>query len=139
MRDVLLQRRPDRGTWDLVKGPDGNPVATDSELHAVLTQLLERRGSQGVPGWIWDSAAGSGAPGTHGSLLYLVTEDTPAQRDQAVAACLDALAPLVEEGRVRDVTARLVAASYPGRIDLVVGWLTPAGQPETTTIPIRFP
>ena len=46
-RDVLLEQRPDRGTWDLVRGPDGNPVSTESEQHAVLTQLYEQRGAPG--------------------------------------------------------------------------------------------
>jgi len=125
-RNPLLQRRADTGTWDLVKGPGGNPVEDFSELHAVLTQLLERRGSPGVAGWIWDSTSGSGVPGSHGSLLYLITEDTPEQRSAAKGHAASCLEPLVTEGRILNVTADVVDSPHvPGRIDLVVSWDVP--------------
>ena len=136
-KNPLLQRRADTGTWDLVKGSDGNPVADYSEQHAVLTQLLEGRGSPGVPGWVWDSTAGSGTPGTHGSLLYLITEDTPAQRSLFKAHVADALQPLVNEGRILNVTADVVESQrVPGRIDGVVSWDVPQLGPQP---PIFFP
>lgn len=125
-RNPLLQRRADTGTWDLVKGPTGNPVEDFSEQHAVLTQLLERRGSPGEPGWIWDSTAGSEVPGTHGSLLYLITEDTPEQRSAAKAYAASCLDPLVAEGRILNVATDVVDSPHiPGRIDLVVRWDVP--------------
>lgn len=129
-RDVLLVRRPDTGTWDLVRGPDGNPTPDYSAQHAVLTQLLERRGAPGHPGWVWDSAAGSGTPGRHGSLLYRIEHDTPEDRSLFVAYCTDALQILVEEGRIRDLVVE-VAPSTTGRLDGWIRWEVPQlGQQE---------
>jgi len=137
--DVLLQYLPDRGVYDLVKGDDGNPKTTDAEQHAVLTQLLEGRGSPGVPGWAWDSRAGSGVPNTHGSLLYLITEDTAEQRKLAAIYAVEALQPLVDEQRITNVQADVLPALDAGRLDLVVNWDTPAGGAGSARIPIRFP
>ena len=138
-KDVLLQRLPSRGVFDLVRGADGNPESTDSEMHAVLTQLCEHRGSPGVPGWVWDSRAGSGVPNTHGGLLYLITEDTPAQRELARTYALDALQPLVDEGRIQNTRSSVEPATDQGRIDLVVNWDTVDGAPQQLRIPIGFP
>ena len=138
-RDVLLEQRPDRGTWDLVRGPDGNPVSTESEQHAVLTQLYEQRGAPGVPGWVWDSVSGSGTPGTHGSLLAQITEDTTEQRALAKAYVQDALQPLVDEGGIVNVVPAVSAARVAGRIDASVSYDTPGGQTLTLPLPLAFP
>ncbi len=140
-KDVLLIRNPSTGQWDLQKGAGNNPVTDTTAVHAVLTQLLERRGSPGNPGWIWDSLAGSGTPDTHGSLLYLVDSDTPESRSQFKAYCLDALAPLVAEGRIANATADVAPSStVRGRIDGLVTWTVPGdNQAQTLVVPFVFP
>lgn len=131
-KDVLLQRLPDRGVWDLVKGADGDVASTDSEMHAVLTQLLDFAASPGRAGWIWDEE------GTHGGLLYLVTEDTPAMRSAFEVYARTALQPLVDENRISGVTAK-VQQSAPGRLDGVIGWLTADGVERSVVTPLAFP
>lgn len=142
-KDIVPKRNPATGLWDLEKTTGGNPVADTSQTHAVLTQLLERRGSPGNPGWVWDSTAGSGTPGTHGSLLYLVAQDTPEARSQFRAYVLDALAPLENEGRITNPTAEVAPSTIVrGRIDGVVGWTAADGTAQSLAIPfvpIAFP
>jgi phage gp46-like protein len=123
--DALLKRNDSDGTWDFQKSTTNDVLTTTTAHHAVLTQLLEHRGSPGVPGWIWDSAPGSGTPGTHGSLLYLVTEDTPDQRSQAKAWIMDALDVLVKEGRIASVECEVAPQQVVGRIDAVIRWVEP--------------
>jgi phage gp46-like protein len=140
-KDVVLVRNPQTGLWDLQKDSTNNPVADLSQTHAVLTCLLERRGSPGQAGWLWDSLSGSGTPGTHGSLLYLILQDTPDQRSLFAAYALDALQPLVAEGRITDPSAAVADSSVvKGRIDGVVGWLVPGlAVQQQLFVPLVFP
>lgn len=137
--DALMTRSPSDGTWDFTKTSTGDVLATSTAQHAVLTQLLEHRASPGVPGWIWDSSAGSGEPGTHGSLLYLVTEDTPEQRSQFKAWALEALEVLVQQGLISSPSCELQPQQVPGRLDAVVSWSDQDQLPQSVTITIGFP
>jgi len=137
--DALMVRSDADGTWDFQKSPTNDVLATTTAHHAVLTQLLERRGSAGLPGWIWDATEGSGTPGTHGSLLYLVTEDTPEQRSQLKAWALEALDVLAKEGRLTSPSCDVLPQQKSGRIDAVVGWLDQDGQPQSLTVWIGIP
>ena len=129
-----MKRSDDDGTWDFQKSRTNDILTTSTAHHAVLTQLLEYRASDGVPGWLWDSTAGSETPGTHGSLLYLVTADTPDQRSQFRAWALDALDVLVREGRITGPTCEMVPQSVVGRIDAAVGWFDQDQLPHSLPV-----
>lgn len=131
-KDVLMVKLPDRGLWDLTKDSTGDVASTDTEIHAVLAQLLDFAPSLGRAGWLWDEQ------GNHGSLLYLITEDTAANRSAFVAYVIAALKPLVDETRISGVTA-FVQQTAPGRLDGVVNWLTAAGVQASIATPILFP
>lgn len=137
--DALMARNPSDGTWDFQKSRTNDVLATSTAHHAVMTQLLEHRGSPGVPGWIWDSTPGSGTPGTHGSLLYLVISDTPEQRSQFKAWALDALNVLVSEGRILNPTCELAPQTVSGRFDAVITWFDQDQLPQSLTVPIGWP
>lgn len=131
-RDVALARNNDNGKFDLVLADDGNLDRNDSREHAVIGQLVERRGSTGVAGWVLDET------GTHGSLLYLITQDRPGTSDDARAYALDSLKVLVDEGEILpDVTADAVRVA-PGRYDLLVNYRTPDGKPHEARIALRY-
>jgi phage gp46-like protein len=127
--DALMARSDDDGTWDFQKSATNDVLTTSTAHHAVLTQLLEHRGSDGIPGWIWDSTPGSGTPDTHGSLLYLVDSDTPEQRSRFAAWALEALDVLVKERRITSPTCEIAPQVVVGRIDAVIRWLDHDGRP----------
>ena len=58
--DVALVRNARTGKYDLKRADDGNPQLTDSQEHAVLSVLIERRPSPGRPGWILDETGTRG-------------------------------------------------------------------------------
>jgi phage gp46-like protein len=130
--DVHLERIPGTGLFDLAKDTNGDPERTDSMEHSVLAQLVEHRGSPGAPGWVLDET------GTHGSLLYLVTEDRAATPSTIEA--YDALQVLVDEGEIRPepelkVSARRIA---PGRFDVQVRWVTTSGREAEARVALRY-
>lgn len=129
-KQLLLARNEDTGAYDLVRDDRGSPASTATEVDAVLTQLLETRGSPGFPGWIYDET------GDHGSLLYLVQNDNPDERSRVVAYALDALKALVDENRITGPTCAVSATTPPGRLDAVVTWTTPDGTTQDTRLPI---
>lgn len=134
--DALMKRSDSDGTWDFQRSRTNDILATTTAQQAVLTQLLEHRGSPGVPGWIWDSISGSGTPDTHGSLLYLVQSDTPDQRSQFKAWALEALDVLVKEGRITDPTCEVLPQAVVGRIDAMIGWTDQDQQPQNLPVSI---
>lgn len=121
-RDVQLVRNP-RGKFDFVQAADGNPARSEAEDFAVLTQILDERGSEGIAGWIFDES------GRHGSRLYLLKEDGPSQRSHARGEVEDALQVLVEDGRLTVFTVRIEGEL--GAPELVVTYQTPSTQPES--------
>ncbi len=132
--DALMKRNDNDGSWDFQKSPTNDILATSTAQHAVLTQLLEHRASPGFPGWLWDSTPGSGTPGTHGSLLYLVQSDAPEQRSQFKAWALEALDVLVKEQRITDPMCEIAPQAVVGRIDAVIHWLDQDRQPQNLPV-----
>lgn len=129
-KDVLLERRGDRPTWDLVDDGTGSATESDSAMHAVLSQLLDEREGEGRGGWLWDET------GKHGSLLWTLGTDNGESRARFVAYALDALDVLVEEGEIVNPQARVEPARVAGRLDGVISWTTPTGRPEELRVPL---
>ena len=121
-RDVQFVRNP-RGKFDFVQAADGNPARSEAEDFAVLTQILDERGSEGIAGWIFDES------GRHGSRLYLLQEDGPAARSRARGEVEDALQVLADEGRLTSFTVRIEGVL--GSPELIVNYQTPSTQPES--------
>lgn len=130
--DVALKRNARTGKYDILKAADGNPQLTESQEHAVLSVLIERRASPGRPGWILDET------GTRGSLLYTRGTAVRSTPSDVQADCYQALQLLVDARKIlgKDepvdsrrlvCTARLVDA---GRIDVAIDYSTPSGRRE---------
>ena len=119
-KDITLgNRSAATGRYNFVLGDDGDVSFDDTEAHAVLTSVIEHRGTY------WADAR-------HGSDLHTLKNLTSRTPSEAEAMVLDGLQPL-EDGNVIDKSKTAVAATRArgdgvGRLDIDIGWETPAGH-----------
>jgi len=128
--DLLLQRNPATGKFDLVRdvaGPNvGNPRPDDTRVHAVLTTLVSRKRGQ-RPGV---AAQGGGYYGDNqnrrGTLLWTVTQDVRATGSQLQAFAEDGGQQLVELRMLQGFVARPTKLA-PGKWRIDCAWSLPNG------------
>lgn len=118
MPDITLGNRSEAtGRYNFVLGADGDVSFDDTEAHAVMTSIIEHRGTY------WADA-------NHGSDLYLLKNLSSRTPSQAEAMTHEGLQPL-EDAKTIDESGTVVAATTArglvGRLDVDVSWATPAG------------
>lgn len=129
-QDVAMRRNEAVGRLDLDWDATGNPRYSDDNVHRVLSLLLERRPSPGLPGWWADET------GERGSLLYTDKNLTRTTPSEVESHCRDALRKAEDEGWVSDV--RVKAFLRPAdRARVEVAWKNPGGKDEAVRLALR--
>lgn len=125
-KDVLLEVNPRTRRFTLVWPDNGDPEFSDSEVHAVLGRLFQKKGRY------WADTTGR-----EGSTLHEITEDRVGTESAIKSAAEGALAPLLEDGRLTSLTAEVTRT--PSNIPyLSVTWSTPDGEQDPIEIPLPY-
>src|SRR4051812_31528216 len=112
--DVTMVRNPSTGKFDIQWDETGNVDFDDSEAHAVLSVLYERKGQY------WADATGQ-----RGSFLYAVKEDRKVTPYAMQGYAEDAMSLLVDQGKISPPPGQSkvqvsTTRVKPGRIDINV-------------------
>ena len=114
--DITIgNRSAQTNRFNFVKGQDGDVSFDDTEAHAVITSVCEKKGTY----W-FDS--------THGSNLANLRSLTSRTPSQAEAETLDSTDSLIRDKSVATVSATAAAIRSSGRLALEVSWTTPSGS-----------
>lgn len=111
------------GRFNFVLGADGDVSFDDTEAHAVMTSVAERRGSY------W-------ADPNHGSNLYTLSNITSRAPSLAEALAKDGVAALVRDGVIAGVTAT-ASVRAPGALNtlsLKLAWTLPTGETQSEKV-----
>ena len=109
----------------VISETDGDVSFDDTEAHAVMTSVIEHRGTNP-----FDT--------THGSDLHTLRNMTSRTPSQATAMALDGLQSLEADNTVvagSTVTAKAKRVDGVNRLDLDVTWTTPAGKRGREKLP----
>ncbi len=123
-RDIDMVANPLTGRFDFVFDETNNPAFTDSDLHLVLSLLLEYRGKY------WNDATGK-----RGSRLTLIKNDRSGTKADLEAAVREALAPAIADGRLRGLDTVTAVRNGPGRYDMLIFYRNAAGQQKNARVP----
>ena len=122
--DITIGNRSQAtGRFNFVRGEDGDVAFDETEAHAVMTSVIEKRGSY------W-------ADPEHGSDLFTLKNLTTRTPSQAEAMALEAVLPLEEANAISNVAARARAVRDTGRLELELAWQAP-GSEETNTATVE--
>lgn len=107
------------GCFNFVRGADGDVQFDDTEAHAVMTSVIERKNSY------W-------ADRSHGSNLYKLRSLTTRTPSQAVAEALDAVQSLEDTFAIQQARAEAaVAKGKLNRLNLDVSWKNGSGEKQS--------
>lgn len=118
--DITLGNRSEAtGRYNFVVGDDGDVEFDDKEAHAVMTSVIEHRGSYS-------------ADKTHGSDLFTLKSLTSRTPSQAAAMALEGLQSIEADNTIAAGTKvsaqRNLDGSGLGRLDIEIDWKTPTGS-----------
>jgi phage gp46-like protein len=105
--------------FNFVRGDDGDVAFDETEAHAVMTSVIERKRSY------W-------ADPTHGSELFDLRNLTSRTPSQAEAMVLDALSSLEQANAITNIVAVARVQAF-GQLAVDVTWNTPSGMPGSAT------
>jgi phage gp46-like protein len=105
--------------FNFVRGDDGDVSFDDTEAHAVMTSVIERKRSY------W-------ADPSHGSELFDLRNLTSRTPSQAESMVLDALSSLEQSNAITNVVAVARVLSF-GQLTVDITWNTPTGLPGSAT------
>jgi phage gp46-like protein len=119
-KDIALgNRSAATGRYNFVRGDDGDVLFDSTEAHAVMTSVIEHKR------FYW-------ADSNHGSDLHTLKHLSSRTPSEAEAVVLDGLKPIEDanliDGKQTTVTATRARGSSVGRLDIDIGWETPAGN-----------
>lgn len=118
--DITLGERDQiTGRFNFVLGDDGDVSFDNTEAHAVVTSVAERRGSY------W-------ADPNHGSELYTLANITARAPSLAEAFAKSGVQSLVNDGVISGVSAT-ASVKTPGalnNLNIKLAWTTPGGESQ---------
>jgi phage gp46-like protein len=122
--DITIgNQNPLTGRFNFVMGADGDVQFDTTQAHAVMTSVIERRGSY------W-------ADPTHGSDLFTLQHLLLRTPSQAEAMALDALIPLEESNAIGKVSAVASNNKDTGRLSVDLTWEAPGQDQSTVTVEV---
>ena len=123
--DITLGNRSEEsGCFNFVRGADGDVSFDETGAHAVVTSVIERKGTN-----VFDR--------THGSDLWKLRSLTSRTPSQAEAETLAACQPLEDANEVQQVEAFAEADPKAGnRLKLDVSWKPGTAERQTETVEV---
>lgn len=113
--DITLgNRSADSGCFNFVLGADGDVSFDDTEAHAVMTTVVEDRGTYAIDA-------------DHGSDLYKIKSLTSRTPSQAESVALDALSQLESDHLIVAESTKVSATKRGNALFVDVSWESPTG------------